>query len=65
MLIYKEKCVDSALLQCAAHLGDNFVIKYLDEIEKEFENTSACLSGSQMGSNHEKIEVKNLAAPFK
>ena len=52
-------------LQCAAHLGDNFVIKYLDEIEKEFENASACLSGSQTGSNHEKIEVKNLAAPFK
>ena len=32
----------------------NFVIEYLGEIETEFENTSACLSGAQMGSNHEK-----------
>ena len=32
----------------------NFVIKYLGEIETEFENTLACLSGAQMGSNHEK-----------
>ena len=31
-----------------------FVIYYLGEIETEFENTLACLSGAQMGSNHEK-----------
>ena len=30
------------------------MIEYLDEIETEFENTLACLSGAQMGSNHEK-----------
>ena len=30
------------------------------EIEKELKNTLAFLSGAQMGSNHEKIEVKNL-----
>ena len=33
--------------------GDNFVIDYLDAIETEFENTSACLSGDQMCSNNE------------
>ena len=38
---------------CAAHRGDNFVIEYLEEIETEFENTWACLSGAP-GSNHEK-----------
>ena len=32
----------------------NFVIKYRGEIKTEFENTSACLSGVQMGSNQEK-----------
>ena len=32
----------------------SFVIEYLGEIETEFENTLACLSGAQMGSNHEK-----------
>ena len=32
----------------------SFVIEYLGEIEKEFENTLACLSGAQMGSNHAK-----------
>ena len=34
--------------------GDNFVIEYLGEIETDFENTLACLSGAQMGLNHEK-----------
>ena len=39
----------------------NFVIEYLGEIETEFKNTLACLSGSQMGSNHEKkLEAENL-----
>ena len=32
----------------------NFVIEYLNKIETEFENTLSCLSGAQMGSNHEK-----------
>ena len=32
----------------------NFVIEYLDEIETKFKNTLGCLSGFQMGSNHEK-----------
>ena len=32
----------------------NFVIEYLGKIKTEFENTLACLSGAQMGSNHEK-----------
>ena len=31
-----------------------FVIEYLGEIETEFENTLGCLSGAQIGSNHEK-----------
>ena len=48
-------------LRYVAHRGDNFVIEYLDEIETEFENTLACLSGAQMVSNHEKkLEVENL-----
>ena len=39
----------------------NFVIEYLGEIETEFKNTLACLSVSQMGSNHEKkLEAENL-----
>ena len=32
----------------------NFEIEYLGEIETEFENSLACLSGAQIGSNHEK-----------
>ena len=31
---------------------DNFVIEFLDEIKTEFENTLACLLGTQMVSNH-------------
>ena len=38
----------------------NFVIVYLGEIETEFKNTLACLSGAQMGSNHKKMEFENL-----
>ena len=30
------------------------MIEFLDEIQTEFENTLACLSGAQMASNHEK-----------
>ena len=33
--------------------------EYLIEIETK-ENILCCLSGAQMGSNHEKIEVENL-----
>ena len=36
------------------------LIEYLREIETEFANISACLSGDQMGPNHEKIKVKNV-----
>ena len=40
----------------------NFVIEYLGEIETEYENTWACLSGAQMEYCRimEKIEVENL-----
>ena len=38
------------------------MIEYLSKIETEFENTLAGLSGAQMESNHEKMEVKNLVA---
>ena len=38
----------------AESIFSKFVIEYLNEIETEFENTLACLSGAQMGSNHEK-----------
>ena len=34
------------------------MIDYLSEIETEFENTLACLSRAQIGSNHDKMEVK-------
>ena len=30
------------------------MIEYLGEIETEFENTIACLSGAQLGLNHDK-----------
>ena len=32
----------------------NFMIENVGEIETEFENTSACTSGAQIGSYHEK-----------
>ena len=34
----------------------NFVIEYLGEIETEFENTLACLSGAQMGLNLHSVQ---------
>ena len=37
-----------------AQCGISYEFKYLGEIETQFENTLRCLSGSQMGSNHEK-----------
>ena len=45
----------------------NFEIEYLGEIETEFENTLACLSGAQMGSNHEKNWRSKISwhTPFK
>ena len=41
--------------------------EYLSEIETEFENTLACLSGAQMGSNDEKNwgSKISLDCPFK
>ena len=36
----------------------NFVIEYLGKIETEFDITLACLSGTQMGSNHENKGVR-------
>ena len=39
----------------------NFMIEYLGKIGTEVKNTLACLSGVWMGSNHEKIEVENIA----
>ena len=36
------------------------MIEYLGEIEREFEHALTFLSGAQVGSNDEKIEVKNL-----
>ena len=42
------------MLHTAESIFSNFVIEYLGEIETEFENTLACLSGAQMSSNHEK-----------
>ena len=43
------------------------MIEYLGEIEAEFENTSACLSGAQMGLNHEKNWRSKISwhTPFK
>ena len=58
MLIYQESFFLSQ--RCAAHRGDHFVIEYLGEIETEFKNTLACLSGAQTGPNHENMEVENL-----
>ena len=45
---------------CAAHRRDHFGIELLGEMDTEFENTLACLSGTQMGLNHEKNGVENL-----
>ena len=49
-------------MHTAESIFSNFVIEYLGKIETELENTLACLSGAQMGSNHEKMEVENLVA---
>ena len=43
-------------MHTAESIFSNFVIEYLGKIETELENTLACLSGAQMGSNHEKIQ---------
>ena len=43
----------------------NFTLYHLGEIETELEKTFACLSGTWMGSNLEKIDVENLMTPFK
>ena len=60
-------CAQRSSLRCDAHSGNNLEIKYLYEIETEFENTLACLSWAQMGSNHEKnwrLKIL-LHTPFK
>ena len=36
------------------------MIEYLGEIETDFENTFAHLSGAQMGLNHKKLVAENL-----
>ena len=41
-------------MHTAESIFSNFGIEYLGEIETEFENILACLSGAQMGWNHEK-----------
>ena len=45
----------------------NFVIDYLGEIDTQFENTLACLSGAQRGSNQEKNWRSKISrhTPFK
>ena len=53
------------------HTGESnfsmFMIEYLGEIETEFENTLARLSGAQMGSNREKNWRSKISwhTPFK
>ena len=45
------------VMHIAHHMSrkfSNVVIEYLGEIETEFKNTLACLSGAQMGSKHGK-----------
>ena len=62
-----EKKLISGVCCSAAHRGDHFVIKYLGEIEPDFENILACLSGAQMGLNHEKTGGRKSCdtLPFK
>ena len=40
--------------RCASHQGAFKKFEYIDKIKTEFDNTSACLSGAQMGLNNEK-----------
>ena len=47
-------CLRGVLLNRRDKITNNFLIKYLGEIEIGFENTLACLSWAQMGLNHEK-----------
>ena len=56
-----------SVMHTAESIFSNFVIEYLGEIETEFENTLACLSGAQMGSNHEKNWRSKISwhTPFK
>ena len=41
-------------MHTAELIFSNFGIEYLGEIKTEFKTASACLSGAQMGSNHER-----------
>ena len=40
------------------------MIKYLREIETQQENILACLVGTKMRLNHEKIEFENLVTHY-
>ena len=42
------------MLHYTSVLSDQKLRSFVGEIETEFENTLACLSGAQMGLNHEK-----------
>ena len=55
------------MMHTAKSIFSNFVIEYLGENETEFENTSACLSETQMGSKHEKNWRSKISwhSPFK
>ena len=53
----KPTILTPGVMHTAESNFSNFVIEYLGEMETEFENTLACLSGAQIGLNHEKMEV--------
>ena len=40
------------------------MIEYLGKLETDFENTLACLSGAQMGSNHKNNGVRKSRDPL-
>ena len=48
-----KKDLKKFFLFAKTNIFTTFVIEYLGEIETEVENTLACLSGAQMGLNHE------------
>ena len=48
------------MLACAESNFSNFKFEYLRENEFLRKTILACLSGAQVGSIHEKIEVENL-----
>ena len=50
----KPTILTPGVMHTAESNFSNFVIEYLGKMETEFENTLACLSGAQIGLNHEK-----------